>query len=137
MTLLYRKNLFKFLFWFWLILIFVSSFLPKVTPPEQQISKLTIRLDYIIHFLVFLILAFFLIIWRMTNNYDYSFLTLIRMVLIGIVFAFISEFPQKFISYRTFNIIDFIYNSTGFCFGFVLTGLFFKRYFLAMKKINK
>ena len=136
MNLLYKKKLFKLLFWLWLIFIFISTFLPNVTPPEPQINKFTIRLDYIIHFFVFFILGFFMQMWRITNNFNSSYLVFVYMILAGLLFAFISEFPQKFLPYRTFNIIDFIYNSIGFIIGFLSTGLIVKKYFLSRVKIK-
>jgi VanZ family protein len=72
--------------------------------------------------------------WRITNNLDSSYLKSIYMILGGILFAFISEFPQKFLPYRTFNVVDFICNSAGIVIGFISTGLIVKKYFASKVK---
>jgi VanZ family protein len=134
MNIFYKRDLFKSLFRVWLIIIFISNFLPGLTHSEVQIDRFTFRLDYIIHFLIFFILGFFMQMWRITNNLDSSYLKSIYMILGGILFAFISEFPQKFLPYRTFNVVDFICNSAGIVIGFISTGLIVKKYFASKVK---
>lgn len=84
----------------------------------------SVRLDYLVHFAVFIPWIF---LAQMANNLsfrDYSMKTL-KWLLFGILFAAANEAIQYFIPWRSYNINDLVSNFIGVLLGagLFLTGL--------------
>jgi len=113
------KN-FKIYFWLTFLTIAVISILPvsfiniiKIFP------KFYIRLDYIFHFISYLILASFFTAWRVGN--EKNTISIILIIAFGIIFSLITEVSQIFIPIRSFNHIDIISNIGGYFLGSITT----------------
>ena len=115
----------KYLFLTWFVFILIISSIPNVSVNKVEISDkgFHIRLDYILHFTIFLILALLYLSWK--NEYGYR--NILLTVFFGIIYASLTEYEQKIIPGRTFNPFDLIYNSSGFVTGCILMVLFKKK----------
>jgi VanZ family protein len=85
---------------------------PKIKVPVPG-TEMKIRIDYLIHFLEFFILSILFIFMKMNNSAKLKFKHISWYVILGMNAAFFIEVYQKLIPGRTFNIIDFLYNSLG------------------------
>jgi VanZ family protein len=118
----FLKPFAKYLLIFWTILILVVSSLPSLPTPKIDTARFAIRLDYIIHFCEYGILAFLSFLSFAGNDFKMSFRKYIFISLCLIVFAILDEFHQKLIPGRAFNVKDILSNLSGilaallFCF---------------------
>jgi VanZ family protein len=80
---------------------------------------ISIRMDYILHFVIFLPWVFLL---RMVSNKTFKTAPYktVTLILLGVVFAASTEFVQYFLDYRAFNINDLIANGLGVVMGSVV-----------------
>ncbi len=77
---------------------------------------ITVRLDYIIHFIIYFVWMFLL--WKMTCKDEKTTLAHVTgYVALGLIFALFTEGIQYFIPYRAFNINDLIANGLGIVLG--------------------
>ncbi len=74
-----------------------------------------IRLDYIIHALFLLPWMCFMLLfdWKIIKAY-------VKWFSIGLLIAFFLEYVQFFLPYRTYNILDLLYNFLGLFLGTLL-----------------
>jgi len=124
-----KERLFRFLFWFWLILIITLSSIPFFSAPKVEIKQFhfEIRLDYIFHFIIYLIFSIIFFLWKIKGKKQRKFHLLTVMILLSIVLAVFDEFHQKLIPGRVFNPIDLIYNCAGLVTGFIFSIIVFRR----------
>ena len=111
-----KKNS-KLFFVLWCLLLIMISSIPNVPIPKIKAIDSSIRLDYIIHFLEYFILSLFFMFWRMDTDSGLKFKKVLLFIVLGMGFALLDEIYQKLIPGRTFNIIDFMYDSIGFSIG--------------------
>lgn len=114
---IYRWKLFPV----YTILLILLSVLP-INGPGSQINHIFIvhlRLDYIIHALVYIPLT--ILAWS-DRRIDFYALSLKTAAwIIGLlVFAAVTEWIQFFLPYRAFNINDLIANSLGIIVGLII-----------------
>ena len=118
----YTKRIPRILF----LLYCFAIILLTVLPIDGESSSLnntyfvTIRLDYLLHslvFLPFLPLATYSI--SITSGNLKPTIRIPLLIIIGILFAIITEVIQHFLPYRTFNINDLIANTLGVLLGFL------------------
>lgn len=121
---LYKNS--KYFFYIWLFIIMIISSLPQIMIPEIKSTQSNIRLDYLVHFWEFFILAIFFGLWRLNKRFKQTFHNWISYILIGWGLAFLVEIYQYLIPDRSFNIIDYIYNSIGYITGIFLVYIFLK-----------
>jgi len=62
-------------------------------------------------------MALFFMSWRMDTDATLKFKKVLLFIVLGMSFALLDEMYQKLIPGRTFNIIDFMYDSIGFSIG--------------------
>ena len=111
-----KKNS-KLFFVAWCLLLIMVSSIPHVPTTKIKALESNIRLDYVIHFLEYFILSLFFIFWRMNTDSELKFKKVLLYIVLGMGFALLDEIYQKLIPGRTFNIIDFMYDSFGFSIG--------------------
>ena len=107
----------------WFIIISILSVIPDNTPNTIPIVKFEMRLDYLLHFLVYLPLGFTLMNWKHLSKKkanQYYFIALL------ILMSLIPEILQLFIPYRTFNHYDLLFNLAGVLFGIIIVQVFIK-----------
>jgi VanZ family protein len=115
-----KPKYYRILFFTYTALLVVVAFLPiNSTETVNNIFIISMRMDYILHFVLFLPWVFLL---RMVTNKTFKtapYKTL-ALIFLGVLFAFSTEFVQYFLSYRTFNINDLIANGLGVVLGAVV-----------------
>jgi VanZ family protein len=111
-----KKNS-KLFFVLWCLLLIMISSIPNLPTPKIKALDSNIRLDYVIHFLAYFILSLFFMFWRMDTDSGLKFKKVLLFIVLGMCFALLDEIYQKLIPGRTFNIIDFMYDSIGFSIG--------------------
>ncbi len=104
----------------WLIAIFTVSSIPRIPTLKIHISHSEIRLDYLIHFCEYGILAFMAFLSSAGNGFRLNYKRLILITLSLCIFAVIDEYHQKLIPGRSFNVKDILSNISG-----ILTALIF------------
>jgi len=112
----------KILFMVYTIVLVLLAVLP-INSTGSVINNtylISIRLDYILHFVT--ILPWMFLLWKtggvsFSSNLYQAFL----YIIIGLIFALATETIQYFLPYRAFNINDILAN----CLGVVLGSLFF------------
>lgn len=97
----------------WIITIVLVSSVPSVPTLKIHTAKADIRLDYLIHFCEYGILAFMAFLSFAGNEYKMSYKKLILITLGLISFAILDEFHQKLIPGRAFNVKDIFSNLMG------------------------
>ncbi len=112
----YKKS--KFIFFSYIFALLVLSVIPfsKSKHIHLPMLKMEFRADYLIHFFLYLPFArLFHMAYTKRLNIK---------ILSGILFAFITEFIQYYLPYRTFNINDLLANILGVFAGLVVFILF-------------
>ncbi len=101
----------KYLFFLCLVVIIVVSALPKFNVNSYDVGSegFSIRLDYLLHFLAYLALSAFFLLWKEEN----PLLSVIIILAIGAFVAFMTEFQQIYIPGRAYNPVDMYYNVSG------------------------
>lgn len=124
-----KEKLFRYLFWFWLILIITLSSIPFFSAPKVEIKQFhfEIRLDYIFHFTIYLIFSIIFFLWKINGKKQRKFHILAIIVILSIILAVFDEFHQKLIPGRTFNPIDLVYNCAGLFTGFIFSIIISRR----------
>lgn len=121
-----ESNTYKYFFWIWFVLIVVLSSYPDLSPAESQTKRLfSIRLDYLAHIIIYLILSMLLFLWR-SNMERINIKTAVLCTLLLIAFSYTEELHQSLIPGRSYNIVDFVYNSLGVLLGYFLSHIVIK-----------
>ena len=94
------------------IIIFVSS-LPNIPTLKIHTAKSEFRLDYLMHFCEYGLLAFIAFLSFVGKEFNLKYKKLVLITLTLIVFAILDEFHQKLIPGRSYNIMDIMSNVTG------------------------
>ena len=123
-----RRNLFQLLFWFWLLFILTNSLFPKqVDTGGSSTEFLFLRMDYLVHFGAYFLLAQFFFFWQ-SNGYLVLFKRQFLLFLTGAVLLAVgSEFLQMFIPGRSFNEYDLLSNSIGLAAGIILPQIYYRK----------
>jgi len=124
-----KEKIFRFLLWFWLLLIVVSSTIPFITAPKIEIGKarFEIRLDYIFHFFIYFVFSIIFFLWRIYGKENNKYKILSTIIFLSILLAVIDEFHQKLVPGRIFNPIDLVYNFAGLFTGYLFSIITFWR----------
>ena len=104
-----RKHYFIFsLIWFTVILFL--SILPSSTSDTLALEGFEMRLDYLLHFLIYFPIGFAMMRW---NKGDRKSKEVIYTIILLLFFSMVPELLQYFIPYRTFNPFDLLFNMAG------------------------
>jgi VanZ family protein len=124
----------RYLFIAWLIAILAVSSIPRLPTLKIHTAHSVIRLDYLIHFCEYGILAFMAHLAFTDEQLRIRFKKFM-IITIGIVlFAFLDEFHQKLIPGRTFNTKDIISNLAGIVAASVFCIIVFRSAEIRLKK---
>jgi len=119
-----KRNIYKYLFFAWLFLIIIAASISQLpTPRIKTSSGSSIRFDYYIHILEFLILSILFFLWLANRNPQQIKKNFVIVFAISIVLAFIIEFYQNFVPGRKFNILDSIFNLIGLLIGIAIVAI--------------
>jgi VanZ family protein len=97
----------------WIIFIVTFSSIPSLPVLKIETKDSTIRLDYLIHFCVYGILAFLAYLNSSDNIFKLNLRKYIIITTVVILFAILDEFHQKLIPGRSFNLKDILSNFSG------------------------
>ncbi len=120
-----RNIIFRWLFILWAILIISVSSIPHLSVPNIPIG---FRLDYLVHFGMYFVLAIFLVLWKIDKYGHFKKGQYIILILLGCLFAIADETHQLWIPERTFAWKDMLSNVLGFTSGFVFVSSLYNRY---------
>lgn len=114
---------FKRLFYIYTILLILLAILPiNGSNPDSAFNNIhivSVRLDYLLHFAVFIPWAFLL--WKMVGvSFSRDLQATLLYILLGLLFAIANETVQYLLPYRAFNINDLLANGLGVLLGSVL-----------------
>jgi VanZ family protein len=121
-----NKKLFALAFWIWIAAILYFTLIPNSPKLKVDIKNQSFRLDYILHFLVYLSLAILYLLWKADKYFKVKLKHLAYFLIGGLILSGISEYAQTYIPGRTFNPFDFYSNVAGIVVGVVFPGLVFK-----------
>ena len=109
------KPIIKYLFIFYLIGVAIVSILPigGMSTAMNEVDVLSIRLDYLVHALVFIPLV---PLWRMVGPPAPWWL----MIAAGLLLAAATEAVQLYLPYRAYNINDMLGNMAGVTIGTII-----------------
>ena len=124
-----RKHLFLFLFWGWILFILANSLLPgQIEPIDQDNGQNLLRLDYMLHFGAYFVLAVFFFFWQVNGRYILLRKQVTMFLAGGILLAAGSEIVQYFVPERSFNPNDFVSNTLGLILGIFTPQWIFHQY---------
>ena len=116
-----NKKFWSVIFVTWIFCLIILSVIPNFTPPSLQMEETSsMRTDYVLHFLSFLILSVFYFLSGRRNLIDRILKTSWSLILAGIFFAAFVEGIQLITPGRTFNPVDIFFNLTGLLSGIPL-----------------
>lgn len=121
-----HKKTFGLIFWLWGFIIIVLSILPNTPKLEIDLNNKILRLDYVIHFIVYFTLSILFLLWKADKYLKIKSNLLFYFLLGALLFAGLSEFIQTFIPGRSFNPIDFLFNTGGIILGIIAPKLILK-----------
>lgn len=109
-----KSTLFTLFFYGWLVTIIVLSSIPNLKNPDvEMLTNFDFRIDYILHFSVYVVLALLYGAKQVFKGEEITFNTLKKPFFWLILFAALEEGHQYFITGRTLNPVDFFYNVLG------------------------
>ena len=117
----------KKLFWYWLIILLLINVIPLGNDLNTVIHKPSVskfRLDYLIHFISFLIFIPLYFIEVRRGGPIFSKKPVLKYIFIVGSSAILFESIQYFLPYRTFNPMDLISNLTGAIIGTIIISFF-------------
>ena len=121
------KPLAKYFLAVWLIIIVSVSSVPSIPTLKIHTANSEIRLDYLIHFCEYGILAFMAFLSFASSEFKLRYIAFIIITLSLITFAIADEFHQKIIPGRSFNVKDILSNISGIIVALIFCVLIFKK----------
>jgi VanZ family protein len=97
----------------WVVTIIVMSSIPGIPTIKLHTAKSDIRLDYLIHFCEYGLLAFLTNLSFVRSDFSIAKTKFFIITASLILFAAVDEFHQKLIPGRSYNIIDMLSNISG------------------------
>ena len=129
MKLKINRRISGILFWIWAIALIILHVLPSTPDLTIKTDGFELRMDYLEHFVVFGIMGFLLVLWKLDISFQIPLRRLLILLFMSILFSYSLEFIQKFVPGRAYNIIDAICNTLGILSGTYIT------YFILIKRL--
>jgi VanZ family protein len=117
------KYFWAIVFFGWAIVILISSMIPTTGIEPKSDNESGLRLDYLIHLFVFIVLSLLFGFWRRDIAAIQKKKEILRFLAGGTVYAGLTEGVQLFIDGRSFNPIDLFFNVLGILAGTLLAWL--------------
>ncbi|MCF8298954.1 MAG: VanZ family protein [Saprospiraceae bacterium] len=122
MKILENKSLFRILFWVWIIFIIILTAIPIPWLSNAKLktsSGFELRFDYFAHSGLLFILFAFYYFWKLHLTKKINNKHFIIFIIGSLILCFLDEYAQVYVPSRTYNIVDFYYNTFGIILGFV------------------
>jgi VanZ family protein len=111
----------------WITAILIVSSVPSLPVLKIQTANSEIRLDYLIHFCEYGILAFMAFLTFSGKEFRMKYRRFVMITICVALFAVLDEFHQKYIPGRSFNVKDILSNFTGILAALILCAAFFRK----------
>jgi VanZ family protein len=122
----------RYLLIVWLLTIIIVSSIPNVPTLKIHTAKSEIRIDYLMHFCEYGVLAFMTYLSFAGSGFKIGYKKFFLLTVSLILFAVLDEFHQKLIPGRSFNPNDIMSNVIGILAATVFCWIVFS--FVAKKK---
>lgn len=103
----------KYLLIIWMLTIIGVSSIPNIPTLKIHTARSEFRLDYLIHFCEYGLLAFLTYLSFAGSEFHLKTRKMLLLTLSLLLFAVLDEYHQKLIPGRSFNIKDILSNVTG------------------------
>lgn len=103
----------------WIVAMLVVSSVPDIPTLRINTGRNHIRIDYLVHFLEYAILAFVAYLAFSGKDFNAGTRMFIAVTTGLVIFAIADEYHQKLIPGRTFNLKDLFSNVAGIVFSLV------------------
>jgi len=124
----------KYLMIVWLLTIITLSSIPYIPTLKIHTSNNEFRLDYLIHFCEYGLLAFLTFLSFTEDGFRIGFRKCVIILLSLMIFAYLDELHQKLIPGRTYNINDILSNLSGIVVAALFTYIIFRFVRSGMRK---
>jgi VanZ family protein len=111
----------------YVIAVITVSSIPSIPSLKIRTSGTEIRLDYLIHFFEYGILAFFTFLYFADINFQMTARKYLLITTGLIIFAILDEYHQKLIPGRSFNYSDMLSNISGIIAALIFSIMIFRR----------
>ena len=118
-----RQTLYKLLFWTGYTAMFIAAFLPAGGNLSGRKLGSLIRLDYLLHFLVYLAICLYFLIGQKRDMALFTKKPLVQFILVMFFLAMITEVVQIWVPGRSFNPFDWVANVGGLVVGVAMISL--------------
>ena len=118
-----RQSLYKILFWTGYTAMFIAAFLPAGGNLSGRKLGSLIRLDYLLHFLVYLAICLYYLFGQKNSLALFREKALLKFILAVFSLATITEVVQIWVPGRSFNPLDWVANVVGVIAGVVMISL--------------
>ena len=123
---MYLRPFARYLLIAWALTIIIVSSIPNIPTLKIHTAKSVIRLDYLMHFCEYGVLAFMAFLSFARNEFTISYKKFIVIIVSLILFAILDELHQKLIPGRTYSIKDIASNMTGILAAGIFTLVLFR-----------
>ena len=123
---IYLRPYARYLLIAWALTIIIVSSIPNIPTLKIHTAKSVIRLDYMMHFCEYGVLAFMTFLSFARNEFTISYKKFIVITVSLILFAILDELHQKLIPGRTYSIKDIASNMTGILAAGIFTLVLFR-----------
>lgn len=127
LLIIWLKPFVKYLLTGYVILMLAVSSIPSLPVMKIHTEKKDIRLDYLMHFCEYALMAFLTFQTFSGKLFDISWKRNITIIICLSAFAILDEFHQKLIPGRTFNWIDTLSNLSGVVVAWLICVFLFRR----------
>jgi len=124
----------RYLLIVWLVTIIIVSSIPSIPTLKIHTAKSEIRLDYLIHFCEYGLLAGMAFLTFVSNEFRLNVRKYFLITVSLLMFAILDEYHQKLIPGRAFNLKDIYSNIAGILVALVFCLIVFRT--IAYKKTN-
>jgi VanZ family protein len=130
----YLRPIARYLLIAWVLTIIIVSSIPNIPTLKIHTAKAEIRLDYLMHFCEYGVLAFMAQLSFTGNEFRINYKKFFLITVSLILFAILDEYHQKLIPGRTFSTRDIASNVTGILAVSIFTLLVFRSVGIRLKK---
>jgi VanZ family protein len=123
---MYLRPFARYLLIAWALTIIIVSSIPNIPTLKIHTAKSVFRLDYMMHFCEYGVLAFMTFLSFARNEFTISYKKFIVITVSLILFAILDELHQKLIPGRTYSIKDIASNMTGILAAGIFTLVLFR-----------
>ena len=113
------QKLYKLIFWGGCISLLLLSFIP-IAGNFSKAKIGPLRLDYVLHFTAYLIICLYFLFGRKIGYVLFEKQPLLKLLIILLLLAALTEFVQIWVPNRTFNVIDWCANMAGVTIGLIV-----------------